>query len=252
MSKKSDYRVPATCRVCNRKFLARYNTGSRAKVCTPPTHKCKIEMKNGRKVPCVDKCCRSKYARGASQASLDGAIDPRYVLSDEEFKKMWKALESLRDPEGITLRFIAKTGCRLEESRLVRPEDLRWASGAFSVVIVHTIKRAGRPPRQVHLRNADLFVADLRKWVKAAKPNELLFPVARRTLQRALERILDTIKPDRSALVHLLRHTRASQIIAAGGDWNYLRSQLGWASLEMAKRYVHTDSDTIAEVLGKI
>lgn len=183
---------------------------------------------------------------------MDSAIDPRFVLDDGQFDRMWKASKKLEDPKGITIRFIASTGCRLEESSLVYLEHLDWTAGEYSIVRITTIKRSGRPPRQVHIYNDSEFARELRKWTKNAKPNEPLFPVARRTLQRAFEKILDPIKPDRASLVHILRHTRASQLIAKGANWNYVRQQLGWSSLEMAKRYVHADKDHIAKVLGKL
>ncbi|MGI0148689.1 MAG: tyrosine-type recombinase/integrase [Thermoplasmata archaeon] len=252
MPKKSDYRVPSVCHVCGGKFMARYNVADRAKVCTTPGHKCRKGTKHGKKTPCLDGCCRSKYYRGASAAASDSAVDPRYVLAEVEFDGMWKSSRKIADPEGTTLRFIARTGCRLEESRLIFPNAVEWMRGPISIVRIPTIKRSGRPIRQVHLNNKDAYTDELRKWVKQADAKTPLFPVARRTLQRALERILEPIKPDRASLVHILRHTRASQLIAAGANWNYVRQQLGWARLEMAKRYVHTDQETIAQVLGKI
>ncbi|MGH9388715.1 MAG: tyrosine-type recombinase/integrase, partial [Vicinamibacteria bacterium] len=77
-------------------------------------------------------------------------------------------------------------------------------------------------------------------------------PVARRSLQKRLEGILEKFKPDREGLVHIFRHTKASQLVAAGADWQMVRQQLGWASLEMAKRYVHTDEEKISKVLERI
>jgi integrase len=249
---KSDYRIPATCHVCGAEFMARYNVGDRAKTCTSPEHVCKKgKLPSGKKTTCLSGCCRSKYYRGVSASAMDNAVDPRLVLSRDEFEQMWKASKKIGDPEGVTLRFIARTGCRLQEARLVLPGSVEWMPGPYSIVRIPTIKRAGRPLRQVHVKNDSDFGAEFRRWHKTIKEGPL-FPVARRTIQRALERILEHVKPDRTSLVHILRHTRASQLIAAGADWNYVRQQLGWARLEMAKRYVHTDTEKIAEVLGKI
>jgi len=183
---------------------------------------------------------------------MDSAIDPRYVLSDDEFARMMKASRKLDNPEGITIRFIARTGCRLQEALLVRRSNLEIVKGVFSAIRIPTLKRAGRPVRRVYLSNKDDFTEELKTWAQKMGPDDLLFPVARRTLQRKLEKILDVVKPNRASLVHLLRHTRASQLIAAGGDWGFVRQQLGWATLEMAKRYVHTNHDAIETVLGKI
>ena len=253
MSKpKSDYRLPAKCYVCGRSFLARYTTGGRAKACTGPDHKCQRGERNGRRVPCLDGCCRSKYLQGLAASAIDSAIDPRYVLDAGQFERFWKATKKVGDPEGIAIRFIAKTGCRLAESLLPTQESLEWSTGPISSVRIPTLKRTGRPIRWVHLSNKDEFTAELRRWAKGVKTGEPLFQVAHRTIQEHVERILEPIKPDRAMLVHLLRHTRASQLIAAGGDWNYVRVQLGWSRLEMAKRYVHTDGQAIAKVLEKI
>jgi hypothetical protein len=167
---KSDYRVPATCHVCAGKFMARYNVAARAKTCTSPDHKCRKGVKHGKKTPCLDGCCRSKYYRGAS-AAMDSVVDPRYVLSDLEFEKMWNESKKLEDPEGITIRFIARTGCRLEESRLIFPSAVEWMQGPISIVRIPTVKRAGRPVRQVHLNNKDAYTDELREWVTRRCPS---------------------------------------------------------------------------------
>lgn len=255
MGKGGDYTFKARCHICSKDFFARYNVAARAKCCTLPTHKCRKGKKGGRNVRCVDNCCRSQYLAGVSSASMDSAIDPRKVLTDAEFGRVWRATQRLLDPEGITLRFIAATGCRLSESLLVRTEALQLQPAAvFSSVRIPTLKRKGRPLRTVHLSNKGdkIIVPELLRWAKGLKPDDLLFPVAKRTLQRALERILEPIKPDRESLVHILRHTRASQLTAAGADLNYVRQQLGWSSLEMAKIYTHTSQDKIVDVLDKI
>jgi integrase len=263
MTKKtvnSDYRIPATCHVCGKDFLARYNVGDRAKVCTDKDHVCRRRETpraggGTRIVVCVEKCCRSQYGQGATAAAMDSSIDPRFVLAEDEFAKVWKGMKRIPDPEGICLRFIARTGCRLEEARLVRPGSVSWKTGIYSEVAIPTIKRKGRPIRRVLIANVDEkfgFTEELRRWTKRADPKGPLFQVARRTLQATFERIVDPIKPDRGTLVHILRHTRASQLIESGADYNFVRGQLGWSSLEMAKRYIHTSEGSIAKVLEKI
>lgn len=244
-SNKAEYRIPAKCHVCGQMFMARYNVAARARVCTPSDHRCRP----GKGLPCLRRCCRSKYYVNVPP---DSAIDPRFVLSKGEFSGMWKASRKLDDPEGVTIRFIARTGCRLQEAFLVTSSSIKWSKGPVSIISIPTIKHAGEPVRQVHLRNDDAYSDELRRWAKQASQSGPLFRVARRTLQRALEGILEPIKPDRASLVHILRHTRASQLIRAGANWDYVRQQLGWSRLETAKRYAHTDAAEIAAVLGKI
>ncbi len=254
---KKLYTTPATCHVCSRNYLARYNVGKRAKVCTPPSHKCRREEKilaNGKRkiITCVEGCCRSRYAKSAVASTMDNAIDPSKVLSNEEFGQVVKATYKIGDPTGIAIRFISGTGCRLNEARLVKVRDMDFRAGDLSVAKVPTLKRGGRPVRSVFLRNDNKLVRELRSWVKGRKPDEFLFPIPARTLQRAVEKILEKHKPDRDGLVHIFRHTHASQLVEAGVDWQTIRQRLGWSSLEMAKRYVHTNEKAIAQALGRI
>lgn len=254
--KKNPYRVQARCHVCGRGFLARYNVGRRAKICTSPKHVCKSkEINRGGKrklVTCIEKCCRSKYRRGVAQLNMDSAIDPRKVLSDDEYRNVVRRSYNYRDPYGIAVRFIAMTGCRLGESELVRKEDFLFAPGPLSTVRILTLKRDGRPPRSVHLPTAHKITKELKKWVAALKRDALAFPFDRRKLQWYFEEMLEGVKDDRQGLVHILRHTRASQLVAAGAALNYVRQQLGWANLEMAKIYTHTSENEISNVLSKI
>lgn len=256
MSKKL-YTVPANCHVCGDKFMARYNVGDRARVCTAPSHKCKREEKilaGGKRkvIQCVEGCCRSKYSRSASASAMDNAIDPRKVLSEEEFNGVIKDSKKVDGLLGACIRFIAVTGCRLREAGLVYCRNVSFLPGKFSVVKIPTLKRGGRPVRSVHLWNRHWMVSELKTILKGKSPNDLLFPVAARTLQREVEKILEKRKPDREGLVHIFRHTRASQLVKAGSPLNYVRQQLGWSSLEMAKIYAHTDEEEIAKVLEKI
>jgi len=252
---KDEYRIKATCVVCGKAFLARYNVGRRAKTCTQKSHVCKRVEKDGKVIPCQEKCCRSQYRAGAAVASMDNAIDPRKVLDPLEFDKVIKTTHRLPDPEGIAIRFLAATGCRLAEAFLVLKEDfLPMPSHRMSIVKIPTLKRRGqgRPRRSVYLDNGSDMVKELTAWIKGRKNGVPLFQVARRTLQRTIEYILERIKPDREALAHIFRHTRASQLVAAGAPLTYVRQQLGWSSLEMCKIYAHTSEDEIGGIFDRM
>jgi integrase len=249
-TKRSEYRVPSKCRVCGKSFMARYNVADRARVCTPPTHKCRPGTKNGKKTMCLDACCRSKYRRGVA-AAVGSAIDSRKFLNDAEFKKFTAEAARLKDPKGIAVRFIVETGCRLGESLLVRKEHLEFKAGDLSVIRIPTLKKAGHPEMPVYVMNG-AFTKDLQKWSEKLGPSDALFDVGRRTLQRVFERILDGIKPDRASLVHLLRHTRASRLSASGLDPNTIREQMRWASIELLKVYSHTTEEKVAKALKRM
>ena len=255
-----EYRVDANCFICRRPFKARYNVGDRAKTCTSslqPDHVCKrkIVQNPGRRdklVTCTDGCCRSKYAKGVTTSMLGGEIDSRKFLSDGEYKRTLIEIRKLGDPKSLTLLFILETGCRCGEALLVRNSYIEWRDGRFSFIRMPTLKKQGHPLLPVRLDNKSELARRLRLWVRNFKPRELLFQVAKRTLQRAFERILDEVKPERINLIHLLRHTRASRLIAAGLDFNEVRRQLRWSSIELAKIYVHAEEKNVADADEKM
>jgi integrase len=237
------YNFPARCQICNEKFNARYNVRNRGKVCTEPSHKCikgSLTLASGahKPIPCVDNCCRSQYRSGAVQ-SMDQAIDRTKMLTDEEFLGAIREMKREMDPAGIALRFIAFTGCRLGEALLVYPPDVSFG-GLIATVKVCTLKRKGRPRRTVDLHDSD-FIIELAQWMKGRSATTPLFPVPRRTLQHRMSAVLKRLNLSKDSCVHLLRHTRASQLVRAGATWTYIRQSLGWSTLEMANVYTHTD-----------
>lgn len=254
---KGDYRVKSVCFVCSADFLARYNVADRAKVCTLPSHVCKrktvkIPGRRDKLITCIDGCCRSKYAKGSTVSSSNAAIDTRKYLSDSEYLKVIKETLKLDDPAGITIRFILETGCRCGEALLVRRKYIDWKDGEISSIQMPTLKKAGHPLLPVDLDNRSDLTKELKVWVKKFEPNDMIFQIPKRTLQSIFERILDKVKPERFGLIHILRHTRASRLIEAGMDFNYVRSQLRWSSIELAKIYVHTKLEKVVSGFEKL
>lgn len=263
MSKKKeaptnpDYCIPSVCVVCGKSFLGRYNMVGRVRACTLPSHTCerktlKIPGRRDKLIVCITKCCRSQYYKGSASSMVSAELDSRKFLNDIEYQKVLKATKQIEDPDGITLRFILETGCRCGEALLVRKQNIEWKDGPISIIRMPTLKKAGHPLLPVDLDNKSPFTTELRVWIKGLKPDDCLFLVSKRTLQRSFERILDKIKPDRASLIHILRHTRASRLIAAGFDFNYVRKQLRWSSIELAKIYVHTEQEKVVGLMERL
>lgn len=233
--------------------MARYNIAHKARTCTPAKHKCRRGRRGSRIVSCTENCCRSRYRRGASAAMMNNTIDPRKVLSESELDKTLRATRKIQEDQGVALRFISETGCRVGEALLVRKDSFLWQPGRRSIVNIPTLKKRdqGRPPRAVYLDNSSEIVKEVRGWWKKAKPGPI-FRVPKRTLQGALERILKKIKPDRESLVHIFRHTRASRLLRAGASMAYVMHQMGWSSIEMARIYAHVEEKEIDEVFDKL
>jgi integrase len=268
-AKDKNYCIDAVCHVCSKEFKARYNMVGRAKVCTPPSHKCerktiKVPGRRDKLISCVEGCCKSKYYKGTAGAAANTTLDSRKSLSDEEFEKVVKASFKLDQPFAIGLRFTLETGCRCGETLLVRKRHLeltngfldkktgKWVGPLLSIVRIPTLKKAGHPVLPVHIDNKGELVGELREWSKKLKPDDFLFPMAKRTFQRVFERILDRVKPERASLVHILRHTRASRLVRSGLDPNTIREEMRWASIELLKVYSHTTEDEVSTAFGKI
>lgn len=252
-----NYCVEAVCHVCSKAFLARYNMVGRAKTCTLPTHTCerktiKIPGRRDKLITCTEKCCKSQYYKGSAASMANTALDSRKFLNDSEYGKVLKASFEIEDPFGVGLRFTLETGCRCGETLLIRKHHLEFRDGPLSVVRIPTLKKAGHPVLPVHLDNKGKFIEELRAWSKKMKPDDLLFPMAKRTFQRVFERILDKIKPDRASLVHILRHTRASRLSRSGLDPNTIRQEMRWSSIELLKVYSHTTEEAVSSALSKI
>jgi integrase len=263
------YCFDAVCHVCSHEFKARYNVRERAKVCTSPSHVCqrktiKIPGRKDKLITCVEGCCKSQYYKGTASAATSTSLDSRKFLDDPEYDKVVIASKKLEDPFGIGLRFTLETGCRCGETLLVRKRHLeltngyldkktgKWVGEVLSVVRIPTLKKAGHPLLPVHLDNKGKFIVELREWTRRMKPEDLLFSMAKRSFQRAFERILDRIKPDRASIVHLLRHTRASRLVRSGLPPNVIREEMRWASIELLKVYAHTTKDEVSKAFEKI
>jgi len=244
------YTVPSRCQVCGKNFLARYNVGKKGKVCTPPGHDCtKGTNERGKVVPCVEKCCRTEYRSGATAVAMDQAIDEHKLLTDDEFLSVIRESYKVKIPIGLVIRFIAGTGCRLGESLLCVKEDF-YPSGSVPTIKIPTLKRKGRPRRTVDLLD-EILVAEL-DAARNKKKSGPFFICARRTVQYHFSRILEKLALEKTTGIHILRHTRASQLSKAGAKPTYIRQQLGWSSLEMAKIYIHSDIEDREGLIGKL
>ena len=262
MSKKKlsadpNYCVASVCHVCSKEFMARYNMVDRARTCTPPTHVCqrktlKIPGRKDKLITCIEKCCRSQYYKGSAGAMVTAQIDSRKFLNKVEYTKVIQESRKLQNPDGIAIRFTLETGSRCGETLLVRKRHLELKPGPLSTIRMMTLKKSGHPLLPVDLDNNGQLAKELVVWIKKLKPDDLLFQIAKRTFQRVFERILDKVKPERAGLVHIMRHTRASRLIAAGFDFNYVRKQLRWSSIELAKIYVHTEEEKVVGLMEKL
>jgi integrase len=248
-------KVEKQCYICSKIFYPPPNLVRRAKVCTPTSHECQkkvIERLDGRKkvMPCTAKCCRSRYRASAAISLMDQAIDARKLLTDEEFVRVIRETYKMNGLVGYAIRFIAVTGCRVGETALVRREDARVDEDP-PVVKIPTLKRGGRPVRTVDLHDL-AFVKELRHVLVACLPGAAIFPIPKRTLQDRWSRMVGALEISKDTGIHVLRHTRASQLVEAGASLTYVRSQLGWSTITMAGIYAHTSKKARQKIMEKM
>jgi integrase len=141
----------------------------------------------------------------------------------------------------MALRFIAMTGCRGREAKLVRKEDL-YLDDDHPLIRIPTLKRKTRPVRSVFVFD-DWFAKELKRFAKGVPAGEVLFDVSMRTLQYRNEQILThlALRAAKDGCLHLFRHTRASQLAAMGFSPQEIAQQLGWSGIQMSMRYTHSD-----------
>ncbi len=199
--------------------------------------------------PCTEKCCRSKHRAGAASLRVNRAIDDSLILSDDEFKKVMRHSFQLPYPHGIAIRFIAGTGCRVGEALLVRREDFRPEGKIPTIKIPTSKKRYGIPKRVVDLTD-EVLVAELKAMHKKS-PQGPFFLAVKRTVQYHFSKMMAHLGLVKSTGIHILRHTRATQLLLEGALPVHIRQQLGWASLETAKYYTHIDLDSRKALMGK-
>ena len=249
MIMKNPNNFPANCHVCATDFLARYNVGAKAKVCTPREHKCSKSLsEKGKVISCEEKCCRSRYLAGvSSQASV--SIQKTRLLSHQEFTDVMSATYKLRPPIGLTIRFVGATGCRISEALLVRRENL-FCDREGSTIQIPSVKREGRPMRSVDLTDEILLAELMAK--KKQRECGLFFLAKKRTVQYNFSKILKRLGIVKSTGIHILRHTRATQLSEAGANIVHIALQMGWQSVETSKRYIKTSAEERQKIAEKL
>ena len=144
-----------------------------------------------------------------------------------------------------------RTGMRLGELRAVRWGDLDWR-GRFVHVGRNFVEGAYTVPKSGHARRVDLsaqLVVALRLWrrrlraewlAKGEPMPALVFPSSTGTplddskVRKAIRAIVRRAEVrERASIVHVLRHTFASQLLSHGASLVYVKEQMGHASIQV-------------------
>ncbi len=80
----------------------------------------------------------------------------------------------------------------------------------------------------------------------------LFFVAKKRTVQYHFSQILKRLGLVKSTGIHILRHTRATQLSAAGANIVHIALQMGWHSVETSKRYIKTSAEERQKIAEKL
>ena len=170
------------------------------------------------------------------------------VLSHDEVRRVLDAID------GLLLLAIAAliydTGLRLQEVRLLMPEDID-----SDRMLIHVRQAKGRQGRYVIF--GERVLAVLRAYYRAARPAPpWLFagrvpgqPVSRDAIQQGLRRAGRRARIDKPVTPHVLRHTFATHVIESDSrNLHHLQLLLGHRSIHTTMRYLHLSRQKLGQV----
>ncbi len=142
-------------------------------------------------------------------------------------------------------RFLAETGCRLNEALSLTWRDVDLAR---NVVRIRAEVAKSRRERTIPLS------AEARRILEALRGSgsERVFPLTRSWLNVAWERACRRAGVSVRGRFHLFRHLFASRLIEAGVDLGVVRDLLGHATFSLLPIYVHAREERKAEAIARL
>ena len=169
-------------------------------------------------------------------------------IEERGMAKLFEGDEAALSFKGLTdrtlLELLYGTGMRLAELLGLKPNDVDLPARTLRVI--------GKRNKERIIPLSDRLVMALHTYldVRASVPTALRGdgpllvdeagkPLARRTVQRTVERYLSRVTTQRKRSPHVLRHTFATHLLNNGADLNAVKELLGHASLAATQVYTH-------------
>lgn len=172
------------------------------------------------------------------------------VLTKEEIKKLFNALESKKSKLMVSLMYA--TGMRVSE--LV---NLKISNFNFDEQIGYVRQGKGRKDRSFNIPFS--LVKLLKKQVKnqKQKSQEYLFSgpngkLSERNLQKIVKRASQKAGMKKSIHCHTLRHSFATHLLENGVDIRKIQVLLGHASLSTTELYTHVSTEELKKIKSPI
>jgi site-specific recombinase XerD len=191
---------------------------------------------------------RLRTTQGAFREALDEDELEAYVLGVSE--------SGILEPSYTILLLLPLTGLRISEACELPRKALVKRGRTTGLLVVGK----GNKERWVPLSKRAKRV--LAKYMRGERPtSSWLFPsyqnvtrhVSPQTVRAHLRSIRDDL-PGYAAEVtpHILRHTAATRLLAAGVDLRTVQAILGHASIQTTAKYLHPSSDMLSEAMNKL
>lgn len=187
------------------------------------------------------------------------------MLTREEVKALM-AQPNLRAPTGLRdralLQLMHRCGLRIAEACALRLGDIDWDSGRVRVI------GKGDKERTVYadpgtLAILERWMAERGRFSRTRRPDAPMFVSVRDgvrgrgvttdSIEKMVKRRMTVVgvAPEKRH-AHCLRHTFASDLLAAGRSLEELRKLLGHSSLRTTEIYVHASDPVLAEAMQRI
>ncbi len=140
---------------------------------------------------------------------------------------------------------LVDTGCKLSEILNLKYEDINWDTNLISIWI-----NKGGKPRSIPMTKRVRGILLARQKGNWEKPFTIDIDQAQKAWNWARKRMM--LDEDKEFVMHALRHTCATRLIARGVDLYVVKEYLGHSTIQVTERYAHLSPDklfTAAEIL---
>ena len=169
------------------------------------------------------------------------------ITTREDVLKLIQSCKTVRDKALISVLY--ESGCRIGELLNLKLSDIEFDS--YGSVLIVNGKTGSR-----RVRICGKAVDYLKEWVNVnhptKNPNDRLFPISYRALDKVLKNINDRAKLNKRIHFHMFRHGRATELSSKLTEME-LDIFMGWElGSDMPRTYVHLSGKDIEQKILQI
>lgn len=182
----------------------------------------------------------------------------RDALNEDELRAYNEAIDASGTPEPVytILKLLPRTGLRISEICDLPRAALKKRGRSTGLLVV------GKGNKERWIPLSKQAKRDLSRYMREERPkSEWLFPSAQnaarsvspQTVRHHLRIVRERLPGyARDVTPHILRHTAATRLLAAGVDLRTVQAILGHASIQTTARYLHPTSDMLSDAMENL